>query len=187
MIDKIISLILVALLVGGCVPIPAPRTVVLSPKMEGRITENGKPVSQRRVSVAVGAEARCEDAMASAITDENGQFSIASVSRRDLFATISLLPYHKVYAVEICLEDKAHAMHSLWSTGAYTLYQEGLGPLPREVNLECALPEGWTTFDFQEQSRAGKYFCQSQTAGGACDPGGKAYPMEKGLSSDCPS
>lgn len=188
--------VMAILILTGCLPVPLPRDVQMSPQVEGRIQKEGRPLTDRRVMLLKDHDMACqsdfyenqnkEKIIASARTDERGQFRISANSRRDTFVQIPLAPVHKMYTMTVCLEGDDEEMYPVWAQNSYYGYQEGLGPLSRTVRLDCSLDVDG--LDLRDLKDGGRDFsvCEVSTQGGICDHGGELHAMEKDLPGVCP-
>ena len=143
----------------ACVPIPMPRTLTLSPQIEGRIYLDDEPLKEQRITVHMQSFGGCNEPIAEDVTEDDGSFSIPEVTRDDFFAMFNLLPVHKIYQVEICVESASRAKHPIWSATRYTLYDEGIGPLPGQFDLRCQLTEEWDALEADKIKPGEQLYC----------------------------
>ena len=89
-----------ALAVAGCLPIP--RTVTLSPAIEGRYTTaDGAPVAGAHVAVsAENGDFTCARADVRAVTDAQGRFAVPRTERRESF--ILIIPFDRLFEYQLC-------------------------------------------------------------------------------------
>ena len=111
---------------------------------------------------ADAANATCAPENLTVRTDESGAFAFERVSERRFVSWVSLLPYHEIFNLTVCLRD-GEVYRPIYRVSDYTLVADGIGPLPTVIKLNCTLGSDWGLQPPEQLSR----HCTARENGGA--------------------
>jgi hypothetical protein len=142
----VLPILAAAMLFGAGACLPIPRTVTLSPEIEGSyLREDHTPIAGARVLLStVPRDSTCANPVSSAVTDAQGRFQMAATSRRE--PVILLIPgLDRVFCYQLCGgrseplhgAETACELHSMQPVQKIRCVEYPMFARPDTVRLAC--------------------------------------------------
>lgn len=134
MLRELVSLLLLASALAGCVVIPQPHESVELSRVEGVLFSDGVPLANAILTMnALSNYEPCENPIAKAKTDASGHFIFPEVKTRKLWRMVTLAPSSPTHSMTVCLHNQGEVSaifdRRIWAA------------LPTRLLLECELAD----------------------------------------------
>lgn len=126
---------------SGCIVLPIPHRNTLRPHIEGTVTLDDRPWTDAEL-VFTSSWPSCTAVGKPVTTDGKGRFQFSLRKKRKWFIAAPLAPLHRLHTAAVCVVYEG-AMRPIFVMqeygGSYDFFQEGIGHLPAEFRITCAL------------------------------------------------
>ena len=143
---RIVSILILAATAAACLPFP--HRSFLSALVHGELRQGPEPLRQARLRlVADPGSSPCEsEHFTEATTDADGRFVLCPVSRTRFL--LSLLPGHRLFKWNVCLQTSDRSWKAIASGDQYTLGDSGPRLLSRidcdfDSSFSCSTRDTW--------------------------------------------